>query len=126
LLDISFLQGRFTFALLPDDDSQPRVPFRPRYNIAPSQRVPVVVNRDGTPALAAMTWGYQPAWFKPSAKQPPPINARAETLLERPMFRSAVGKARWAIPADGFFEWRSVPGQSRKQPMYIRLKDGRP
>jgi putative SOS response-associated peptidase YedK len=49
-------------------------------------------------------------------------NARAETLLERPMFKGAVAAHRWIIPADGFYEWREIPGQKAKQPMHIRLK----
>ena len=71
-----------------------------------------------------MRWGFRPGWFKPNAKQPPPINARAETLVERPMFRGAVKSGRCLVPAGGFYEWRVVPGQSRKQPMFIRLRGG--
>ena len=65
LLQISFLQGRFRFTDLGPDESDTRIPFRPRYNIAPSQRVPVMVNRDGAPELRMMTWGCQPAWGRP-------------------------------------------------------------
>ena len=69
-----------------------------------------------------MRWGFQPAWMAGKSKRPPPINARGETLLERPMFKGAVGKGRCLIPADGFYEWKVVPGQKTKQPMYIHLK----
>ena len=58
------------------------------------------------------------------SKRPPPINARGETLLERPMFKGAVAKGRCLIPADGFYEWKVIPGQKAKQPMHIRLKGG--
>ena len=71
-----------------------------------------------------MRWGFQPAWMKGDGKRPPPINARGESLLERPMFRGAVAHGRCLIPADGFYEWMAVPGQKTKQPMYIRLKGG--
>jgi putative SOS response-associated peptidase YedK len=95
-----------------------------RYNIAPSQPVPVVVARpDGQLALEWMRWGFQPAWAT-EARRPAPINARAETLLERPFFRSAVRQARCLIPADGFFEWQARRDRGGKQPLYIRLKDG--
>jgi putative SOS response-associated peptidase YedK len=71
-----------------------------------------------------MRWGFQPHWMKSAGKRPQPINARAETLPERSMFKGAATKGRCLIPADGFYEWKSVPGQKTKQPMHIRLKDG--
>jgi putative SOS response-associated peptidase YedK len=95
-----------------------------RYNIAPTQPVPVIVAQpDGRLALQWMRWGFQPAWARES-RGGAPINARAETLLERPYFRSAMRHGRCLIPADGFYEWQVQPGRSGKQPMYIRLKDG--
>jgi putative SOS response-associated peptidase YedK len=97
---------------------------QPRFNVSPSQSIPVIRSREDGPALETMTWGFQPAWMKGKGNRPPPINARGETLLERPMFKSAVGKGRCLIPADGFYEWQAIPSQRAKQPMYIRLKDG--
>ncbi|HZS89515.1 MAG TPA: SOS response-associated peptidase [Chloroflexota bacterium] len=95
-----------------------------RYNIAPSQPVPVIVAQpDGRLALEWMRWGFRPAWAGES-RRPAPINARAETLLERPYFRSAMRQGRCLIPADGFFEWQVQPGRGAKHPMYIRLRDG--
>jgi putative SOS response-associated peptidase YedK len=94
----------------------------PRFNVAPTQPVPVIVAREGGPELTTMRWGFQPAWMKSSGQRPPPINARSESLLERPMFKGAVAHSRCLIPADGFYEWLAVPGQKTKQPMYIRLK----
>jgi putative SOS response-associated peptidase YedK len=96
----------------------------PRYNIAPSQDIPVIIETAQGRDLAMMQWGFRPAWRKETDKQPPPINARAETLLERPMFRSAVSRHRCLIPADGFYEWQASPGSSRKQPYYMQLLDG--
>ena len=97
---------------------------RPRFNVSPSQAVPVIRTHDGKTALELMQWGFQPAWVAGKSKRPPPINGRAETLLERPMFKGAVNKSRCLIPADGFYEWKVIPGQKTKQPMHIRLKDG--
>jgi len=96
----------------------------PRFNVAPSQRVPVVVGHEDGPSLELMRWGLQPAWMRDDGKRPPPINARSESLLERPMFRGSVAHHRCLIPANGFYEWKVVPGQKTKQPMYIRLKGG--
>lgn len=105
-----------------DPDAVPAV--EARYNIAPSQQVPVIVARpNGRPALKWMRWGFQPAWVAATCR-PAPINARAETLLERSYFRSAVRQGRCLIPADGFYEWASRGDRPGKQPMYIRLKDG--
>jgi len=95
---------------------------QPRFNVSPSQSVPVVRNQDGEKALEMMRWGFQPAWMHGKSKRPPPINARGETLLERPMFKSAATKGRCLIPANGFYEWQAIPGQKTKQPMHIRLK----
>ena len=95
----------------------------PRFNIAPSQLVLTVVGQDERTAGQVMRWGYQPAWMT-APKLPPPINAKAETLLEKPMWHGALARARCLIPADGYYEWRAIPGQKAKQPMYIRLKGG--
>ena len=96
----------------------------PRFNVAPSQGVPVIVQRESGPALTTMRWGFQPAWLRTDGQRPPPINARCESLLERPMFRGSVPRGRCLIPADGFYEWMALPGSKAKQPMYIRLKGG--
>ena len=96
----------------------------PRFNVSPSQGVPVIVGQESGPGLTTMRWGFQPAWMKGDGKRPPPINARSESLLERPMFRGAVAHGRCLIPADGFYEWMTIPGRKTKQPVYIRLKGG--
>ena len=98
----------------------------PAYNIAPTQSVAVVTERQGTHqrVLTRMRWGFQPAWMKEKEPgKPAPINARAETIAERPMFRGALARQRCLIPADGFYEWQEAAGQRAKQPYYIHLKD---
>ena len=117
LTDRSSLATRFGLFGLgePADD--------PRFNVAPSQQVPVVVGTPEGRVLRLMRWGFQPAWM-PKPKRPPPINARGETLLARPLFRGAVARGRCLIPADGFYEWAAVPDSKKKRPMYLRLADG--
>lgn len=96
-----------------------------RYNIAPTQNVPILANRgDGRVELAR--WGLIPSWAKDPTIGSRMINARAETVAEKPSFRSALRKRRCLVPADGFFEWKTLPGEKLKQPMYIRFKSGRP
>jgi putative SOS response-associated peptidase YedK len=96
----------------------------PHYNIAPTEQVPVVVEQAEGRMLQTMRWGFQPIWRGADRKAPAPINARAETLLERPLFRSSLPRRRCLIPADGFYEWQPTPGSRTKQPFYIRLRDG--
>lgn len=97
----------------------------PRYNIAPTQPVPTVLN-DGERALTFSRWGLIPFWAKEAGIGSRMINARVETVHEKPAFRSAFRRQRCLVFADGFYEWTPVPGQRRKQPMYIRLKGGAP
>jgi putative SOS response-associated peptidase YedK len=82
--------------------------FKPRYNIAPTQDIIVVrANPDDRRRSAAMMrWGLIPSWTKEPKSGPPMINARAESLAEKPMFRTALRQRRCLIPADGFYEWR--------------------
>jgi putative SOS response-associated peptidase YedK len=106
--------------------------FEARYNIAPTQDVLVVRADpvDGRRIGSMLRWGLIPSWTKgdkpPSG--PPMINARAETLAEKPTFRTALRRRRCLIPADGFYEWQQSPGAARgkKQPFYIHRPDGKP
>ncbi len=102
------------------------IPLKPRYNIAPSQSVAVVrlLPDDTDCKLAMLRWGLLPAWVKDPTKVQQPINAKAETAAEKPMFRDAFKRRRCLVPADGFYEWKQ--GGGRKQPVYIHLKDGEP
>jgi putative SOS response-associated peptidase YedK len=84
----------------------------------------VVVEQADEREQQTMRWGFQPVWRGADQKGPAPINARAETLLERPLFRSSLPRRRCLIPADGFYEWQPRPGSRTKQPYYIRLRDG--
>lgn len=93
-----------------------------RYNIAPTQAVPVVVEGDGARFLDAMQWGLIPSWAKEPGIGNKMINARAETLPEKPSFKVALSRRRCLIPADGFYEWKTEG--SARQPMHIRRKDG--
>ncbi len=95
----------------------------PRYNVAPTQMIPVIVEGSHGRTLRMMRWGFRPAWKTASTGAPDPINARAETLLERPMFRAAVATRRCLVPANGFYEWRAVSGVKTKQPYYIHLRE---
>jgi len=90
----------------------------PRYNVAPGQEVPVIVRGDRN-RVVPMTWGLVPVSGRGPGARKPVINARAETLLERPVFRDAVRKNRCLVPASGFYEWKREG--TRKIPLYIRL-----
>lgn len=97
----------------------------PRFNVAPTQSVPVVVRAEPGNVLTAMLWGFRPAWLTdPTA--PAPFNVRSETAAESRLFRSAVARSRCLIPATGFYEWRKTTGKAAKQPMLLRLRSGEP
>lgn len=96
----------------------------PRYNIAPSQEVPIVRADAGGRELARVRWGLIPGWAKERAIGNRLINARGETVAEKPSFRDAFRKRRCLIPADGFFEWQKLPGG--KQPFVLRRRGGGP
>jgi len=114
--------GRFT--IIPTVDfherfSLPRGPaIAPRYNVAPGQEVPVIVRGDGN-RLVPMVWGFIAPFVQDPATGRPVINARAETLLEKPSFRGAVQERRCLVPASGFYEWKKEG--RRKVPFYLRL-----
>jgi len=91
----------------------------PRYNIAPTQPVPVVRATESGREITSIRWGLIPSWAKdPSAAQ---INARSETVLEKPAFRESFERRRCLIPADGFYEWRRIG--KLKQPFHFGMND---
>lgn len=104
-------------------DGRPNLP--PRYNIAPSQDVVVVRAEIGGRELRFMRWGLVPSWAKDITIGQRMINARAETVAEKPSFRSAFKRRRCLIPADGFYEWQAQ-GKGPKQPYRIHREDGMP
>jgi putative SOS response-associated peptidase YedK len=93
------------------------------YNLAPGQEAGVVY-RDGSTKFARFRWGLVPPWAKDPAIGNRMINARAETLAEKPSFRSAFRSRRCLIPADGFYEWKKE--EKRKVPFFVFLKSERP
>ncbi len=97
----------------------------PRYNIAPSQSVTAVRGaRQGGRELVQLRWGLLPGWSKTPAKAYRMINAKAETLTQRPAFRTAYRRRRCLVPADGFYEWKQLA--DRRQPYFIAMEDGAP
>ncbi len=96
----------------------------PRYNVAPTQTVPIVRSVPNGRELAMVRWGLVPSWSKGPDSRYSMINARAETVTEKPSFRTPFRRRRCLVPADGFYEWMKANGA--KQPYRIALNDGRP
>jgi putative SOS response-associated peptidase YedK len=96
--------------------------YNQRYNIAPSQSVPIVIAGEQKREIHTMRWGLIPSWAKDSALGNKLINARAETVHEKPSFKSSLKQRRCLVPTDGFYEWQ-VRDQG-KAPQYIRLRTG--
>ena len=131
--------GRFTLASDTETMRQTFFDFAmpmnlsPRYNISPTQDVAVIAN---TPTdteihpemgqIEFFHWGLIPSWAKDPKIGNRMINARSETLAEKPSFRNAYKRRRCLILADGYYEWKQVPGDRLKQPVYIRLKSRKP
>ena len=116
--DLDQIEERFSFRRTANFS------FTPHYNIAPSQPVLTVVN-DGTERRAGLLrWGLIPSWAKEEAIGNRMINARAETLAEKPSFKRALQKRRCLVIADGFYEWKAEG--KRKTPMFITLKSRKP
>ncbi len=112
------LQARFRFA-------ETRFRLQPRYNIAPSTDVAVVVAAADEPRLLRrMRWGLIPEWALDTRKLPLLFNARSDTLATKPAFRSAFATRRCLVPASGYYEWQKVG--TGKQPWFIASSDGRP
>lgn len=117
-IDPYHLQEAFPWAVIPND-------LQPRYNIAPSQPVAVIPNT-GDNKVTMYKWGLIPSWSKDPAIGDRMINARSESLAEKPSFRNPYRRRRCLILADGFYEWKQNPGMKSKQPVFIHLKDNRP
>lgn len=94
----------------------------PQYNIAPTQKAPVVAVGEEGAEMKALRWGLVPSWAKDEKIGARAINARAESVQDKPMFRAAFKQRRCLVPASGYFEWRVEAGG--KQPYFIRQGDG--
>ena len=114
--ELAYLQERFAL-------EAPQGSYTPSYNIAPGQSVMAVINEDGKRA-AWFRWGLVPSWAKEPQIGHRLINARAETIADKPSFRRALRQRRCLVLADGFYEWRKRG--KHKQPMYIGLHDHQP
>lgn len=117
--------GRYSLICIDDLGNRfrvfnPMMGARSRFNIAPASEMPVIV-RAGENHVAIMRWGLIPSWTRDIRAAKPLINARAETLAEKPAFRSLLKNHRCLVPASGFFEWKKEG--KRKNPYYIRLFD---
>lgn len=95
--------------------------FPPRYNVAPTQPVPLIRMNGATREFALVRWGLIPSWSK-EMPQSLLINARADTIADKPSFRGAFRHRRALMPADGFYEWKDM-GRGQKQPYFIRSRD---
>jgi putative SOS response-associated peptidase YedK len=95
--------------------------FEPRYNVAPTQLVPAVMQEDGKRRLAMLRWGLIPSWAKDANIGYRLINARADTVATKPSFRSALNRRRCLVVADGFYEWKR--GGKVTQSFFVHRKD---
>src|ERR1700744_2777304 len=119
--------GRFVITSAPEAlrrlfayAEQPNFP--PRFNVAPTQPIPVVIIENGNRHFRLMRWGFLPSWVKDPRTFTLLINARSETLLEKPAFKNAIKRRRCLIPADGYYEWHT--SDQRKRPYFIHRRDG--
>lgn len=122
--------GRFAITLPPEAMARLFVatpgndlPQGERYNVCPTQPVAVCTREGAARRLRAMRWGFVPHWYKTPTDGPLLINARAETIAEKPAFREAARLRRCLIPADGYYEWTREPGQV-PLPWYVARADG--
>lgn len=122
--------GRFAITLPPDATAQlfaaapaNDLPDVPNYNVCPTNRIHAIRGSEEGRRLVAMRWGFLPHWYKTPNDGPLLINARAETVAEKPAFRAAVRGRRCLIPATGFYEWVK-DADGKRLPYYIRRADG--
>jgi putative SOS response-associated peptidase YedK len=125
--------GRFVSASPPDEIAKyfgvqevSETVLETNYNVAPTTDIYTVLETAGVRRLEPIHWGLVPIWAKDMKVGNRMINARAETLAEKNAYKRAFKKRRCIIPADGFYEWKKVPGQKKKQPYFIERTDGEP
>ncbi|HXD45522.1 MAG TPA: SOS response-associated peptidase [Pseudolabrys sp.] len=122
--------GRYTITSAPEAlralfRYEEQANFPARFNIAPTQPVPIVRLTEGKREFALVRWGFLPSWVKDPSRFSLIINARGESIVDKPAFRAAMKRRRCLIPADGFYEWQAT-GKGPKQPFYIHAKSGKP
>jgi putative SOS response-associated peptidase YedK len=125
--------GRFVSSSPPDElakyfdvEAVAESVLEPSFNVAPSQDVYVVVETGGLRRLDTFRWGLVPFWAKDPSTGNKMINARVESIAGKSAYKRSFQKRRCIIPADGFYEWKKVPGQKAKQPYFIHRVDGEP
>ena len=128
------LWRRFVTPAFMIDEGVPDTP--PRYNIAPTQPVPIIRDHQGEREVTLVSWGLVPGWVKELRQARRPINARSETAADSGMFRAAMKYRRCLVPASGFYEWKKLgeakpgprggKGKVTKQPYYICMADDEP
>ena len=108
-------------------EQMPVVELPARYNLTPTSEAYIVVNEDGERVIETARWGLIPSWSKDATRASRMINARVETVAEKPAYRAAFRRRRCLVPADGYYEWQAgVGARTPKQPFYIHRADGRP
>jgi putative SOS response-associated peptidase YedK len=110
------IRGLFGYAEQPN--------FPPRYNVAPTQPIAIVRLIDGKRQFALVRWGLLPSWVKEPKNFTLLINARGESVMDKPAFGAAMKRRRCLVPADGFYEWKAAG--TRRQPYFVRAKSGVP
>lgn len=122
--------GRYAITTAPEAlralfryEEQPDFP--PRYNIAPTQPIPIIRLFEGKRQFALVRWGLVPSWVKDPSNFSLLVNARGESVRDKPAFRAAMKHRRCLIPADGFYEWQAH-GSGPKQPFFVRAKSAAP
>ncbi len=123
--------GRYASSRRPDDltayfdvEQPPEQVLPPSWNVAPTDPVYAVLERDQVRQLRVLRWGLVPSWARDPKVGSRFINARQETVADKPAFRSAYARRRCLLPADGYYEWKVEPGG--KQPYYLSLPGGEP
>jgi putative SOS response-associated peptidase YedK len=105
-------------------EEPPEEVLHPSWNVAPTDPVYAVLQRDDRRLLRVLRWGLVPSWAKDAKGAPRLINARQETVASKPAFRKAYQRRRCLLPADGYYEWQVDGG--RKQPWFLSARDGEP
>ncbi len=109
------------FEAVPAND----LPKVPNYNVCPTVQIPVITSTEGTRHYRSMRWGFIPHWYKKPNGGPLLINARSETIAEKPAFKAACRERRCLIPASGFYEWKREEGET-PLPWWVTRADGAP